>query len=600
MEESNMKIKQIIISGMHKVDRKTYDFNDGVTYFIGDNGAGKSTILEAIQLGLLGYIPGYAKTNEAVMKHASGLSMSISLLLDSDITINRTWVRSGASVKSTLDVSNYDAKKIGDLVADIELPIFNFNEFKSMTSNKLKEWFIAFLPDASDDVSIKEELEKSVKGRALPYSTLLDSMMERASTSKLKGIELVKSMNNWIKEEQSYVKGQINKLQSTIESLVHYDDAPVKDPAEITARIAELTADMDKLARYESAKNIHVRALEAVTELKESLPSDCYSTDPRIKDMETRVKVLQEEINLMQGEFNTIQGEKLALVQEKGNISGIKNNVCPYTKTKCDTIAKLAEETAKKLAEVDEKIKAVDAKLVKCNSSAWKLKEDEKQRIISNMDFIRGQYDKLSAMEAQIQDPGESPTPATMSDMRAELDDLNKTLAMIRANERFDLLMDNVTKDKFARENDLEVLKTWDKVTGPNGLQTTLMSKPFEDLAAEMSDYLTKMFGQPTKAQFGLLAKANSFSFGLIRDDSYIEFDYLSSGERCLFTLALILCIMNRSKSPVRTIFIDDILDHLDESNSDYLFETLKTISGIQFIMAGVKQCKDTSICKAV
>lgn len=595
-----MKIKQIIISGMHKVDRKTYDFNDGVTYFIGDNGAGKSTILEAIQLGLLGYIPGYAKTNEAVMKHASGLSMSISLLLDSDITINRTWVRSGASVKSTLDVSNYDAKKIGDLVADIELPIFNFNEFKSMTSNKLKEWFIAFLPDASDDVSIKEELEKSVKGRALPYSTLLDSMMERASTSKLKGIELVKSMNNWIKEEQSYVKGQINKLQSTIESLVHYDDAPVKDPAEITARIAELTADMDKLARYESAKNIHVRALEAVTELKESLPSDCYSTDPRIKDMETRVKVLQEEINLMQGEFNTIQGEKLALVQEKGNISGIKNNVCPYTKTKCDTIAKLAEETAKKLAEVDEKIKAVDAKLVKCNSSAWKLKEDEKQRIISNMDFIRGQYDKLSAMEAQIQDPGESPTPATMSDMRAELDDLNKTLAMIRANERFDLLMDNVTKDKFARENDLEVLKTWDKVTGPNGLQTTLMSKPFEDLAAEMSDYLTKMFGQPTKAQFGLLAKANSFSFGLIRDDSYIEFDYLSSGERCLFTLALILCIMNRSKSPVRTIFIDDILDHLDESNSDYLFETLKTISGIQFIMAGVKQCKDTSICKAV
>ena len=126
------------------------------------------------------------------------------------------------------------------------------------------------------------------------------------------------------------------------------------------------------------------------------------------------------------------------------------------------------------------------------------------------------------------------------------------------------------------------------------------MSKPFEDLAAEMSDYLTKMFGQPTKAQFGLLAKANSFSFGLIRDDSYIEFDYLSSGERCLFTLALILCIMNRSKSPVRTIFIDDILDHLDESNSDYLFETLKTISGIQFIMAGVKQCKDTSICKAV
>ena len=58
-----MKFKSITITGMHKVDKKTYTFNDDVTYFIGENGSGKSTILEAAELALLGYIPGYANTN---------------------------------------------------------------------------------------------------------------------------------------------------------------------------------------------------------------------------------------------------------------------------------------------------------------------------------------------------------------------------------------------------------------------------------------------------------------------------------------------------------------------------------------------------------
>lgn len=609
-----MKIKKVTITGMHKVGKKSYTFNDGVTYFIGENGAGKSTILEAIQLGLLGYIPGYAKTNEAIMKHASGLAMTVSLELEDGIVINRSWVRSGSSVKATIDAQNCDAKSINDLIRDVEMPIFNFNEFKAMTANKLKEWFINFLPQSSEEFDLRDRLEVSAKQRSLPYDDLLNELMQRADNSHLSGVELVKNANAWIKEDQSFIKGQITKLQSTIESLIHYDDAPVIDEDEVTAKIKELTETLDKLARYESALTIYNRSIEAVNDLKDSLPAESFSEDKRIADMESKIKSIQEECNSLQKKYaelktkeDPIQQQKMKLMQEKGSISNIGKDICPYTKEHCATIAKIAEESAAKIAEIDKQIIEADSAISKirtemanCSGNALQIKFNEIKQITSNIEFIRGQYNKLDALQQNVIDPGSKPTEKSTQDIRTEIDELNKQLAMARANKKFDELTEQVTKDKFKKENELEVLKIWDKLTGANGLQTELMNKPFENLATEMSDYLTQMFGQETKAQFNLAEKANSFSFGLIRDDAYIEFDYLSSGERCLFTLALIMCILNKSKSQVRTILIDDILDHLDAENSEHLFESLSKIDNIQFILAGVKECKDTSICVTV
>lgn len=607
-----MKINKLTITGMHKIGRKSYEFKEGVTYFVGQNGAGKSTILEAIQLGLLGYIPGYAKTNEAIMKHASGPSLSISLTLDNDIVINRTWVRSGSSVKSTLDVVNYDAKQLNNLISDVELPIFNFNEFKSMTSNKLKEWFISFLPSATEGIDLRQKLSEAVSDRSLPYDSLLNEIMSKSEASGLSGLELVKTINTWIKEDQSFIKGQISKLQGTIESLIHYDDAPIVDEDDVISQINDLTRLLDSIARYESAKNIFNKANESLSDLKDSLPADCFSNDSRIATMEAKIKEIDDKCSKFDALVSEINNEEQKLVahhakllQDRSSIGSVNSGNCPYTKQQCETLVKLNSNVSKKLSELDAQIKEVSDKLNEIRSrkpdmSSYRALHNEKQQLTSNIEFIRGQYSKLDALQSQIIDPGVCPSDKSTSDISAEISKLNRDLAMIQANKKFDELTDQVTKDKFARENDLEVLKIWDKLTGANGLQTELMDRPFQNLAEEMSIYLTKMFGVDTKAQFNLSSKSNSFSFGLIRDDAYIEFDYLSSGERCLFTLALTMCILNKSESQVRVILIDDILDHLDDNNNKYLFSTLKDIDNIQFIMAGVKECPYPEMCEGV
>lgn len=595
-----MKVKEITISGMHKVATKTYNLNDKVTYFTGVNGAGKSTILEAIQLALLGYIPGYAKTNESIMKHASAPTMTVSLKLDSDITITRTWMRSGTSIKSNIDVQGYEGE-ISELLAGIELPIFNFDEFKSMTANKLKEWFITFLPSQSEESDFAQRLVDATKSRSLSIDNLLEEANNKLSElSGLSEIEKVKALNAYFKEEQSFVKGKIAKLQGTIESLVYYDDAPDLNEEEIKTKLNELSKLKDELIRYETAARMQTSAQETIAELKDCLPSDSFSTDDRIPKMEADIAAINEHITAAQSEYQTLNEEKTKLVSELSKLSTTSRSVCPYTQQQCSTIEAWFSENQKKADELNKQLSEINTKLSKVDMVSCRTKEAEKQQIIANIEFIRGQYSKLDALESQIVKLEDRPTDKSVDELSAEMNDLHNGLAKILANAQYEALQEQVTADKFALECDLEILKIWAKLTDANGLQTELMNKPFENLAEEMSTYLTTMFGAITRAKFNLISKANSFSFGLERNDSYIEFDCLSSGEKCLFTLALLMCILNKSESQIRTILIDDILDHLDSINADHLFDALSKVADIQFVLAGVKECKDNSICVAV
>ena len=92
-----MKLKSIQIDGMHNASSKKYELSD-VNYFYGKNGAGKSTILQAIQLAVLGYVPGNKKQNAAIMKHGKGRMMSVSAVFDDNgksVSVERSYMKKG-------------------------------------------------------------------------------------------------------------------------------------------------------------------------------------------------------------------------------------------------------------------------------------------------------------------------------------------------------------------------------------------------------------------------------------------------------------------------------------------------------------------------
>lgn len=647
-----MKIRKLTIQGMHKVSQKSYEFNQDVTYFVGENGAGKSTILEAIQLGLLGYIPGYAKTNESIMKHASGPVMSIILELDSGISITRIWTKTGSTVSSKVAVAGYDGKPselTAELIGEVEMPIFNFNEFRSMTANKLKEWFISFLPSSDSSLNLIDELKQEASKRAIACDDLIAGADGWIKSRSETGIELVKALNAHFKDEQTFVKGQIAKLQGTIESLVRYDDAETLDEQEIRSDIVVNETLEAKLIAYEAQKSMQDQLQAKLVTAKATLSAESAETDSRviaarekIKTAETEIENLQKklssknpdadakiaeltkQIEIMQADAADISSAIAELTKKRFSLP-TSEPICPYTKDRCETATKLAAKLKKEADELDKQITFKEEELEDCSpdkiaelqsqigaivtesrlanmeiQSKIQTYQNEIQLAKSEINQISHMYDNVKALESQLVDIGEKPTELDQLQLTSKLTTLREQLSKIQANKQYAELTSTVTADKFKLENELEILKDWTKLTDANGLQSAMMNGPFENLENDMSTYLTAMFNASTTAKFNLVSKANSFSFGLERDGQYIEFDYLSSGERCLFTLALIMCILDKSNSKVRTIIIDDILDHLDAANASYLFESLKQMKDIQFILAGVKECEDTTICKPV
>ena len=159
------------------------------------------------------------------------------------------------------------------------------------------------------------------------------------------------------------------------------------------------------------------------------------------------------------------------------------------------------------------------------------------------------------------------------------------------ANDKYNKLIKQFTADKFNLEYELEALKAWISVTGVNGMQVgTDSGSAFTPLAVQMNPVLKTLMGKDTEVYFNEVGKANSFSFGIMRTNGYIEYDLLSSGEKCLFALALLIGIVNISSTPLKLLMIDDAFDHLDSDNVENTFNILSNIKDVQMVFAGVKE----------
>ena len=268
--------------------------------------------------------------------------------------------------------------------------------------------------------------------------------------------------------------------------------------------------------------------------------------------------------------------------------------VCPYTKDSCKSIVNKIEELRNESVTRKAEMLALTTELDNLKTDLDYVRSVIRQHesVIQNITTIWGRLKTLEKTLGTI--PDKPNTDKTVTDIDIELDTLNKNMQKLQANIKYNETIETITKDKYESELRNTALSSWIKKTDTNGLQTTLMLAPFEELADKMTSYIQQMYGNTElKAHFNISSKANSFSFGLIRNNVYIPYDLLSSGEKCLYALALMICIIDNCKSPLKVLLCDDMFDHLDSNTIENTFITLKHIKGIQFIFAGVKPCEN-------
>lgn len=601
-----MKLSSITIQGMHNVSNKTYSLGN-FTYFIGENGAGKSTVLQAIQLALLGYIPGTDKKKSAIFHHANGVRMSVELHIDADtydICINRTWVKSGKDIVTTVTTTPEDLD-IASIIGDLALPVFNFNEFMGMSANKMKDWFINFLPSASSEIDWDTVLKDEIKdfGTILSPEFVGDTI-DYAQSMETTGLEQIREFNTYLKNLQSFKKSELQRVQNTIQSLIYYDDFDASEDAD-TLRSLNYQDNLIKESINKQliliAQNEHIQ--NGLKSVCEAATFDSIDEDATYQENQSEIERIESEMNVIEASDKVATSSSTKLVSQISYKQSIidSNGVCPYIKSACATIAEKIELLKAEISDLNDDLVAINHK---AHDNKRKLKElhDAKFRLEQRNQNIRNAYSRRDTLRSQMH---KDVVGLDAESLKRHLDDISQAIAQrtetiikLEANKKYNELVEDITSEKYQIEQEIEILKAWIKLTDVNGLQSQIMNVPFNNLSENVSKYLTKFFGGNTdyhNAMFYLSNTANSFSFGIRNaEGKYIEFDLLSSGEKCLYTLALLISLIESSNTKLPILLIDDLLDHLDRQRIDRCFETLYDTSSVQIILAGVQNCNHT------
>lgn len=592
-----MKVKSIYIHGMHNISgTKEYLFDDR-NYLVGTNGAGKSTVLQAIQLALLGYIPGYNKTDEGIFMHSNGNTMSVKLSLSNNVTIERTWTKVGGKLIKDVQVTP-EGSDIDSIVSSVELPIYNFNDFIKLTANESKKWFTEFLPKQEVDVDLPSKLRSinNVVNGFVVDESMISELMEQVEPFK----NDIKKVNDHIKSTISFLRAEIKKQTGNIQSLIKYEDIDdTKSKEEILQEINTSQENLSKAIGVEKVKDNNARIHQQIRDL--NLSADTLEDDEEYKSLvERRNKVddatmenYMDEIDKINSRLNALKSDKKYLDKI---ITSASENTCPITNNPCNDLKALYDDTVQKQRSVQSSIDKFEKELSE-KDKACKAMQDLIYELNNEISRIEDNYERKSELMSHLEveefiDGQENfDVDATKSKIR----ELQDTYDKVVANEAYDTMYNDLLKDRLSLEKKLDVYKEWETLTDVNHLQRELSMSVFQDCEEEMSEYIRKVFDDDhVKCTFVSEEKANSFSFGITRShetySEYIPFSLLSSGEKCLYTLVLVSYIIKHSDTELNLVMIDDMLDHLDDKQISEVFHRLRNnIEDVQYIVAGVR-----------
>lgn len=638
-----MYIKSVTIEGMRNVKYKKYELSQ-LVYLHGPNGAGKSTVLNAIQLCLLGYIPGTAKSNAAIMEHANGNRIEVTVELGAadwdahTVEFTRTFERKGRTVTSNLAFEGFGSDPTMDqIMGDSKLPVFDWNSFTALTSNKLKDWFIQFIPGMNESVNWQQELQSAVNVDVVYNVDIVKEYADKFSKiDASSAVDSVIEANSTLKNDVSYCKAALAEKENAVNGLLDSSDISDSEDLDVDALQQQYDAAVKKYdaaqASYMDKFRKYTNALNRTCQINKL--SDDLSRMLSVEDIESKQAELQSSIDDtvdlqedLQANLDSTQAQKQAalecLAECKANIETCKSVVnsdssCPYTKLACESIARVKPQYASKLAQYSSDAESYKQEAMECDSNIKFLQqelnsaEQDKQKCFKLIDELNFKLSQRKAAEEKL----EKATSAVVECVtQKEVDEAQQLMDSAKQLERdlsFKLntavrikqnadLVESMMLEKYKLQEKLDVLNAWVKLTGANGLQTKLSSKGFTDLEQKLTPYVQELFGSLYTCKFNVAQKANSFSFGLEKRSklglsTYIPYNLLSTGEKTVYAYMLMKYIADNSNSLLKLVMMDDFFDHLDKQRFASLLHTMSNSNTCQVIMAGVVDCN----CEAV
>lgn len=394
----------------------------GFDCFIGPNGTGKSSVVDAIQLAITGKINSFSQPKD-IINNANGDSFSVGLETSEGFVVSREYKKkirktkdkdTEEEIKNTvfsqkIDIStttkNTNAEK--EMIIEEKLGVvpmaFDFSSFSGLNSSGRKDYLSSYLNQEStfQKKDMFDYLEKVLEKEKMDKKSFYNSfepLYKKAEEKDILG--KAKEITQIAKENISYLKKEENRLKMSVEKMT-------EQMTEFDVNGSDLKLEKEKVNKL-TEDLISLEKKKVVIESNNKKILDNNKKFEAIKKEIEEIKNLKEEdISLIQKELKDIEDNLEKVIKYQKIVSENVNSLSKRYKDDEEDVNKLRllsnnirEEGTKLRVELDTSIKLLQeventkgcCKInasIPCNAdfSKWisaKKKDIEKQKVILN------------------------------------------------------------------------------------------------------------------------------------------------------------------------------------------------------------------------
>lgn len=276
-------MKQLItkVQAEHLKGRSFEHVLHPINIIVGDNDRGKTALVDAVRVGLLGYHPALGKTPGATMKLCKGTAMSTGVQINGDPMIHRQFSIKKGKVSATGPESEFP-----DM-------LFDLKPFWNLSAAARTDYLLGIMPSAS----VSPDAFIGATWPALPGQKELKAKVQTELRAAIKAEKL----SDWTAEALKHVTERKRDNDASIRATQGF----VSTQVQLQATDAEVENVRAELAKAETELidiNSRVRSLEA----EESGNRDTAIMRRKLTEKSATAEVLESSLSDLRAKLNAI------------------------------------------------------------------------------------------------------------------------------------------------------------------------------------------------------------------------------------------------------------------------------------------------------
>ena len=428
------------IENFRGINELEINFKDGINEIYGDNGVGKSTILDSITWVLFGKNLADKKSGFTISPIIDGverndLETKVKLIINNSFIVERTWKDKKTSLQcgfidngeeNLVAMTQTEYKKIlSEKFIDEEefKALSNINYIPSLKWQELKEFIFSLIGEIKDEEVLLngtfDNVEMLIRNFGIEKATEQIKTTEKELNDSIKTLEI--EVKNTINLKEKYVanneeneslKSRKKELEDKITSIKEKQEKNEKILEEHRARTHEYNSYELDLKELQAKKENNEQTIKNYEELykansfdidlirKKEINEKEYSKDTVYKQIENNKSDLESYKNILE----QIKKEATETANQEVKVENSTCNACgqelPEDKIQ-DTLNKLKEIQKVKIEDYKTKIKEYEFKIETLTSNI-KSYEDEINNINQEIKNIETkEYDNVEETEKQ-------------------------------------------------------------------------------------------------------------------------------------------------------------------------------------------------------